>query len=145
MTNLKPYVVTLMAGILGGYLLFSALLPKPKPEIQVVEKIVEKIVTKVDTHVVTRDIIKPDGTHETVIVADSHTATVNDLQTATSIKTTNPFQYRYKVSPMLGYSFTANRQTYGAMVEKYLLPGLTVGLYAFPLEKNGGLTVGLSF
>jgi len=145
MTNLKPYVVTLMAGILGGYLLFKATLPKPKPEIQVVEKVVEKIVTKVDTHVVTREITKPDGTRETVVVADSHTATVNDIKTDTSIKTTNPFQYRYKVSPMLGYSFTSNEQTYGAMVEKYLSPGLTVGLYAFPLQKHGGLTVGLSF
>jgi hypothetical protein len=141
MINLKPYLevflIGLLVGTLAGFFLCKRFTPTPQPEIRTVEK----VVTKTNTKVITKEVVKPDGTKETLTVSDTNTDSKQD----SSSSTTPSFSYHYKLSPMVGYSFNDNRQTYGIMGEKYLTPGLTVGVYVFPLDKHGGFTFGMSF
>lgn len=127
----------LLAGVLLGFLVCKYTTPAPKPIVQVVEK----IVTQTNTKTVTKEITRPDGTKETLITSDTSTNTKSDMSASNSYV----LPYKYKFSPMLGYSFTQNKQTYGVMAEKYLSPGLTAGIYMFPFDKHAGLTLSLSF
>lgn len=116
---------------------------KTRTETKVVE--VEKVVVKVE-HVVTTIRENPDGTKETIIVADTKTDSQSSRTVTDSIKEVIGKRNTLNVSVLAGIQLPLNTSSlvYGASLTKEVLGPITIGGWALT-NKTVGISVGLNF
>jgi len=125
-------IIVFGLGVLAGKMLIKP----PAPKIETVEK----IVTKTDIKTVVKEVTRPDGTKETITTRDEHTS--KDELDTTKITPDNGF--KYKLTPMVGYSISDVKPVYGIMAEKYISKSITLGVYG-NTNMEVGISAGINF
>jgi len=139
-TKIITSVVLLAISFASGRFLSPT---KTKTEIKTVE--VEKIVVKVE-RVVTTIREKPDGTKETVIVADTKTDSKTNSVTTDDLKEVTNSRSNLNVSVLAGSGFpiSGTSLVYGASVTKQIIGPFTATAWGLS-NLSGGIGIGLNF
>lgn len=135
-------ILLLLLAYAGGRYLQPA-----KIETVIQEKIVTKEVIKKDVVTEIREIVKPDGTKETVTIIKDKTEiakdTQKDLKVDKIIVNSKP---NFKLAGLTGIDANPNGNTiiYGISVEKRIFGPVSAGIWGLT-NKTGGLSVSVEF
>lgn len=139
--NTRTIVIISILALAGSFALGRYLSPeKTKTVTSTVE--VEKIVVQT-VHSVTKIIERPDGTKETVIVANTKTDSKTNEESQTDSKEVTKSKDKLIISVLAGMQLPLNGQLiYGAEISKNLLGPLRMGLFAMT-DRKVGISLGL--
>lgn len=103
---------------------------------------VEKEVTKVDTQIVIREVVKPDGTKETVTTTTDKSVIKKDSSVVATLPTPRP-QWHISASASVR-SVSDPVPVYAVTVERNILGPFSVGIAA-NTERSVGIVIGYTF
>lgn len=135
MNNLKTIIAAVIIGLGLGAGITKAYFPK------IQEVNIEKEVVRTDVRTVVKEVIRADGSKETVTETTDRTVKKEDKK-STIDKTPEPKMN--KVSAIVKYDFDEKKENYGVLVERRLVGPVFLGLYG-DTKKNIGVSAGIEF
>lgn len=142
--NYKTVVLISIVLALGGYAVGRYLQP-PEVVTKEVEKIKEVEVVKRDVKTIIKEVVRPDGSKETVTTIDESTRENTRRQADTSKETTiTPAKPRWKAGANVKASLTNVLPVYGVQIERRILGPFYVGVQGWA-DSTVAVSVSMEF
>jgi len=131
--NIKIFAISVLAALVLGLWLGKSQFPRTET------KVVEKEVVKRDVVTVTKEVVRPDGTKETITTSTDKSQSVADK--ASSVATAVP---QWHVSAALKRESLTGPDIYALTIERRMLGPVHAGI-TVDTKQTVGLVVGMEF
>lgn len=145
MTDKIKYIIAIL--LLIFMYAYGRYMQPAKVEIKTVEKVIIKEVVKKDEVVVTHHITKPDGSTETTTTTSTHTQTntqQSSENTHSNVVVNKKTDYRLGVLAGIDNN-NYTKVIYGLSGELRVFGPISAGVWVFPSETMGGVSVSIEF